>query len=161
VFCFSVGSDLGVHLGDRQEDLTASAGLLDRVRRAGIRLGVSTHTYAELARALALRPSYVSLGPVFPTTSKELRYQPQGLQNIRRWKALVGDRPLVAIGGISLDTAPQCLEMGADSISVISAVTASKDLAKDVSRWQALWGPPLWFVQIREHIMRASGEREE
>lgn len=95
----------GVHLG--QEDLHAASGdVLREISEAGLRLGVSTHSYLELARALAVRPSYISLGPVFETRSKNVAFSPRGAGLVRVWRALV-DVPLVAIGGISVETAPE------------------------------------------------------
>jgi thiamine monophosphate synthase len=144
----------GVHIG--QEDLDAllssgsgndkdaaassssSSSPLDAVRQAGVRLGVSTHTFEELARAVALRPSYISLGPIYPTASKQVRFGPQGPTRIAKWRALVGV-PLVVIGGIGLDTAPACLEAGADGICVISALTKAPELGQAVREWQALF----------------------
>lgn len=97
----------GVHLG--QEDLEAGGGeALSAIAAAGLRLGVSTHSYLELARATAARPSYISLGPVFETGSKKVAFSPRGAGFVRAWRALVDARvPLIAIGGISLETAPQ------------------------------------------------------
>lgn len=97
----------GVHLG--QEDLEAGGGkALEAIAAAGLRLGVSTHSYLELARATAIRPSYISLGPVFETTSKDVAFSPRGAGLVRDWRSLIDpDVPLVAIGGISLETAPE------------------------------------------------------
>ncbi len=95
----------GVHLG--QEDLEAGGGeALAAISAAGLRLGLSTHSYAELARATAVRPSYISLGPVFATTSKKVAFSPRGAGLVGTWRALV-DVPLIAIGGISLERAPE------------------------------------------------------
>lgn len=95
----------GVHLG--QEDLEAGGGeALAAISAAGLRLGLSTHSYAELARATAVRPSYISLGPVFATTSKKVAFSPRGAGLVGAWRALV-DVPLIAIGGISLERAPE------------------------------------------------------
>lgn len=97
----------GVHLG--QEDLEAGGGeALRAISAAGLRLGLSTHSYLELARATAVRPSYISLGPVFETRSKKVAFSPRGAVLVRAWRALV-DVPLVAIGGITLETAPEVL----------------------------------------------------
>ncbi|MCX8255376.1 MAG: thiamine phosphate synthase, partial [Beijerinckiaceae bacterium] len=93
--------DLGcdfVHLG--QEDLDDAD--VPAIRAAGLRLGVSTHDEAELARALELAPDYIALGPIYPTRLKAMRFAPQGLERIGAWKARIGAIPLVAIGGISL-----------------------------------------------------------
>lgn len=64
----------GVHLG--QEDLDTTD--LAAIHRAGLRLGVSTHDDAELARALAVKPSYIALGHIFPTQTKDMPSAPQG-----------------------------------------------------------------------------------
>lgn len=97
----------GVHLG--QEDLEAGGGeALEAIAAAGLRLGVSTHSYLELARATAVRPSYVSLGPIFGTRSKEVPFSPRGTSMVRTWRSLIAaDVPLVAIGGITLETATE------------------------------------------------------
>ena len=112
----------GVHLG--QEDLDSCD--LHAVYSAGLRLGVSTHSYTELARANAVNPSYFALGPIYPTTSKVMPFAPQGLENLKHWRTLV-DRPLVAIGGISLLNINEILKCKVDGFSVISAVTQAND----------------------------------
>ncbi|CBN80294.1 Thiamine monophosphate synthase [Ectocarpus siliculosus] len=123
----------GVHLG--QEDLEAGGGeALSAISKAGLRLGLSTHSYLELARATAVRPSYISLGPVFETTSKKVAFSPRGAVLVGAWRALV-DVPLIAIGGISLERAPEVLEAGADSIAVISAITKADDVEEAVRQW--------------------------
>lgn len=107
-----------VHLG--QTDLDGAD--LSALRRRAIRLGVSTHSLEELERALATDPDYVALGPIYPTTLKQMPWAPQGLERIGEWKRLIGSRPLVAIGGISLDRMPRCLSAGADSVAVVSDI---------------------------------------
>ncbi len=129
----------GLHIG--QEDLegllTAPDQPLSAIKRGGLRLGISTHTFAELGRAVALRPSYISLGPIFPTASKQVRFGPQGLARLEQWRRLV-DVPLVAIGGIGLEAASACREAGADGVCVISALTKAPDLAAAVHAWQGV-----------------------
>src|SRR3546814_17435589 len=71
-----------VHLG--QEDLDGAD--LAALRRAGVRLGVSTHDDAELERALSLEPDYLALGPVYPTILKKMKWAPQGLEKVSEWK---------------------------------------------------------------------------
>ena len=83
-----------VHLG--QEDLADAD--LAALRRAGVRIGISTHDEAELEVALMARPDYVALGPVYPTILKKMRWSPQGLERVTRWKQRVGELPLVGIG---------------------------------------------------------------
>jgi len=126
----------GVHLG--QEDLVANLDGIAKIAEAGLRLGLSTHCYEELARALAVRPSYISLGPIYPTSSKKVRFGPQGLETLKEWRKLV-NTPLIAIGGISFERAPEVIQAGSDSIAVISAITKSDSIAAAVKQWQELF----------------------
>lgn len=131
----------GVHVG--QEDLAAmGSAALHELARSGTRLGISTHSYAELATALAVNPSYISLGPIYATDSKDVsRWEPQGLDRIAHWRSLLPDgMPLVAIGGISLERAPGVLSAGADGIAVISAITKAQDRQQAIGEWVAQWG---------------------
>ena len=82
------------------------------LRRAGIRIGVSTHDHAELDKGLAVDPDYVALGPIYPTLLKQMPWAPQGTARLAEWKRLIGDRPLVAIGGLTLERALLCLAVG-------------------------------------------------
>lgn len=113
----------GVHLG--QEDLDVAD--LQAIQQAGLRLGISTHDDAELERALALRPSYIALGHIFPTQTKEMPSAPQGINELQRHLARLGEIPTVAIGGISLARAPEVLATGVGSIAVVSAITQAAD----------------------------------
>ncbi len=90
-----------IHLG--QGDLDTAD--LAAIRRTGLRLGLSTHDETELSRALTCRPDYVALGPIYPTILKKMPFAPQGLARIGEWKKKIGDIPLVAIGGITLERA--------------------------------------------------------
>ena len=124
-FALAAGA-YGVHLG--QEDLGTAD--IEALRRAGLRLGLSTHTPAELARAKAVQPSYLAIGPVYPTTLKVMPYEPVGLERLKAWAALVAPYPVVAIGGISLERLPgvlACLGGGNDGVAVVSAVTLAVD----------------------------------
>ena len=109
---------------------------------SGTRLGVSTHSYTELATALGVRPSYISLGPIYATDSKDVsRWGEQGVERVATWRKLLSpSTPLIAIGGVSLERAPGVLRAGADGIAVISAITRADDRARAVREWQALWG---------------------
>jgi len=122
-----------VHLG--QEDLDSAD--IPAIRRRGMRLGVSTHDHAELDRALRLEPDYVALGPIWPTKLKAMRFGPQGLERIGEWRRLVGARPLVAIGGISLERAPLALSAGADSAAVVTDITLNADPIARTEAWIA------------------------
>ena len=114
----------GVHLG--QEDLDTAD--LEAIRQAGLRLGVSTHDDTEMARAVAVNPSYIALGHIFPTQTKDMPSAPQGLEELSRHiKQLDGRFPTVAIGGISIDRAPSVLDCGVGSIAVVSAITQAAD----------------------------------
>ncbi|EOC1352957.1 thiamine phosphate synthase [Cronobacter dublinensis] len=113
----------GVHLG--QEDLQTAD--LNAIRAAGLRLGVSTHDDMEIDLALAVRPSYIALGHVFPTQTKQMPSAPQGLAQLAAHVQRLGDYPTVAIGGISLARAPAVLETGVGSIAVVSAITQAAD----------------------------------
>lgn len=111
--------DLGateVHLG--QEDLADAD--LAAIRRAGIAVGISTHSDEELETALRAGPYYVALGPIYETKLKAMKWAPQGLDRIGLWKARIGKLPLVAIGGITPDRAGPILTAGADSVAVIT-----------------------------------------
>ena len=76
---------------------------LSAIRKAGLRLGVSTHDDMEIDVALAARPSYIALGHVFPTQTKQMPSAPQGLEQLAGHIQRLADYPTVAIGGISLE----------------------------------------------------------
>lgn len=125
-----------VHLG--QGDL-ASADLA-ALRGAKVKIGVSTHNFEELDRALAARPAYVALGPIYATTLKAMPFPPQGLPRLAEWRARVAC-PLVAIGGITLHRAPLVLAAGADSVAVITDIATSQDPEARVENWIAATAP--------------------
>src|SRR5215471_13413116 len=120
-----------LHLG--QEDLVDAD--LKAIRDAGLTLGISTHDDEELATALAAEPDYVALGPIFFTTLKSMRFEPQGIPKITEWKKRVGNIPLVAIGGIKFEHAAEIFAAGADSIAVVSDVTQNADPDARVRQW--------------------------
>lgn len=119
----------GVHLG--QEDLLGAD--VDAIKRAGLRLGVSTHCYMEVARANAVRPSYIAYGPVFPTTSKPMRFNARGVVSLCNWCAKL-NYPVVAIGGITPKEYPAILDAGANGVAFISALP--QFLIPDPQRYQ-------------------------
>ncbi len=123
-----------IHLG--QEDLAEAD--LAAIRRAGCRLGISTHDESELGTALAHRPAYIALGPVFPTTLKQLDWAPQGVARVGEWKKLVGNVPLVAIGGLNVQRANAVLDAGADSAAVSTDVLGHPDPEARTREWVAL-----------------------
>ena len=120
-----------LHLG--QEDLDAAD--LPAIRRAGLKLGISTHDHAELDRALALAPDYVALGPVYPTILKQMKWHQQGLDRVTEWKGLVGEIPLVAIGGMSVERAAGAFEVGADIVSAVTDITLNPDPQARIAQW--------------------------
>ena len=120
-----------LHLG--QEDLAEAD--IPAIRRAGLTLGLSTHDEDELDNALRHKPDYVALGPIFFTTLKAMRFQPQGIERITAWKLNIGDIPLVAIGGIKLEHAADIFAAGANSIAVVSDVTQNPDPDARVRAW--------------------------
>jgi thiamine-phosphate pyrophosphorylase len=122
-----------VHLG--QEDLVDAD--VEAIRRAGIRIGVSTHDHSELEKGLAVDPDYVALGPIYPTQLKNMPFAPQGLERIGEWKNLIGDRPLIAIGGLTLERAPLCLKAGADSAAVVGDIVNNADPIAQAKAWIA------------------------
>ena len=121
----------GVHLG--QEDLAGAD--LSALARGGIRLGVSTHNYTELAHAAALRPSYIAIGPVFETASKTLAHPPLGVAGFRRLAALA-PAPVVAIGALTPERAPTVRAAGASGCAVIGDLLNASDLAARVAQWR-------------------------
>lgn len=121
----------GLHLG--QEDLDGAD--ISAIRAAGIRYGISTHDKAELERALNLNPDYIALGPVYQTLLKKMPWRPQGLEKLARWKARVGDIPLVAIGGLTPERADGVFTSGADSICVVTDVQQHSDPVLRVKQW--------------------------
>lgn len=120
-----------VHLGQEDMDTADFAAL----RRAGVRIGLSTHDEAELDRALALDPAYVALGPVYPTLLKKMKWGPQGLDRVTRWKHLAGNTPLVAIGGLTPERLQGVFAAGADSAAVVTDIQLADDPEERVRTW--------------------------
>ena len=116
----------GVHLG--QEDLETTN--LLAIHQAGLRLGISTHDENELAIAKSVRPSYIAMGHIFPTETKEMPSSPQGLKTLKKMVAATPEYPTVAIGGISIDKVPAVLATGVGSIALVSAITKASDWQK-------------------------------
>ncbi|WP_108484152.1 thiamine phosphate synthase [Oceaniglobus ichthyenteri] len=126
--------DLGadwLHLG--QEDLDVAD--IPAIRRAGLKLGVSTHDRAELDRALALAPDYIALGPIYPTILKKMKWTEQGLDRLTEWKSVIGDIPLCAIGGMSVARAPGAFAAGADMVAAVTDITLNADPEARLGDW--------------------------
>jgi thiamine-phosphate pyrophosphorylase len=115
----------GVHLG--QEDLQAlPLADVQRLRESGIRLGLSTHGYAEMLRADRHSPSYLALGAVFPTTLKRMATAAQGTGRLAHYARLMADYPLVAIGGIDEERLSAVMATGVGSAAVVRAVVGAE-----------------------------------
>lgn len=125
-----------IHLG--QEDLVEAD--LVAIRTGGLKLGISTHDAAELEAALAARPDYVALGPIYPTILKAMRFAPQGLDRITDWKAKIRTTPLVAIGGLTVERAPGAYAAGADTLCVVTDVLLNQDPEARLRAWLSLAG---------------------
>ena len=132
-----LGADY-IHLG--QEDLAAAD--LAAIQAKHIRLGISTHSLEELEIALAAKPDYIALGPIYETRLKAMKWAPQGLARVTDWKARIGDLPLVAIGGITPERAPGVVTAGADSIAVITDFFTNPEPEARVRQWLA-WAATL------------------
>ncbi len=122
-----------VHLG--QEDLAEAD--VAAIRAAGLKLGLSTHDEAELETALAAKPDYVALGPIYPTILKQMKWDPQGLERIRVWKDKVAPLPLVAIGGLRPERLDGVFSQGADSAAVVTDITLNADPEARTREWIA------------------------
>lgn len=122
-----------IHLG--QEDLADAD--ITAIRAAGMKLGVSTHDETELDAALAAKPDYVALGPVWPTILKKMKWAPQGVEKLRLWKNRIGSLPLVAIGGLNIDRVGSVFAHGADSAAVVTDITLNPDPEARVREWIA------------------------
>ncbi len=117
----------GVHLG--QEDILIAN--IEAIYQAGIRLGISTHTTDEIKIALDIEPSYVAIGPIYETTSKKMVYNPVGIEDLKRWAEGV-DYPVVAIGGINLDTIQSVVDTkSANGIAMIQGVLEEGEVSKE------------------------------
>jgi len=120
-----------IHLG--QGDLDTAD--MTAIKKAGLKVGISTHDDAELERALSFDPDYVALGPIYPTILKQMPFAPQGLEKLGVWKKRIGNRPLVGIGGVSLERALGVLEAGADSASVVTDILLNADPEARCRAW--------------------------
>jgi thiamine-phosphate pyrophosphorylase len=125
----AVGAD-GVHLGQDDMPPGATRALLG----GGKIVGFSTHGVGQAVEAAGLAVDYVAIGPVFATSSKERPDPVVGLEGVRRVRAAVGGAPLVAIGGVTAETAPAVLEAGADSVAVIGALVAAPSDPAEITR---------------------------
>lgn len=116
----------GIHLG--QEDIKEAN--MNTIRESGLRLGISIHTVQELKSALDLEPSYVAIGPMYKTNSKEVAYEPVGISNLQEWAKDI-TCPVVAIGGISVRNIKTIIDTGVVSgVAMIKGVLDGNDISK-------------------------------
>lgn len=112
----------GVHVGQEDLDVEQSRGIVGREKL----VGVSTHNLEQFERAASSSADYIAVGPVFATSSKTNPDPVVGLDFLRSVRALTG-KPIVAIGGITLDRAAAAIGAGADSVAVISGILNTPD----------------------------------
>jgi thiamine-phosphate pyrophosphorylase len=125
----------GLHVG--QDDLPPSAAR-DLIGETQV-LGFSTHHSDQLAAAAEQPVSYVALGPIFSTYSKDRPDPEVGLDNLRNWRKLAAKLPLVAIGGITRKNALSVLDAGADSVAVIGDLLPADATEISLSRRFEEW----------------------
>jgi thiamine-phosphate pyrophosphorylase len=109
------GAD-GVHVG--QNDLAVED--VRRILGPDSIVGLSTHDQAQIDRAVATSATYLAVGPIYSTQTKDTGYAARGLDLVRHAASRAGERPVVAIGGITLERAPEVIAAGAASVAVIS-----------------------------------------
>jgi thiamine-phosphate pyrophosphorylase len=122
----AVGAD-GVHLGQDDVPLAVARQLLG----PDALIGISTHDVAEATAAANAGADYIGVGPVYETATKERSLPARGLALVRTVRAAVAS-PIVAIGGITPDTAPDVLAAGATSVAMIGALVRSPDVSATV-----------------------------
>jgi thiamine-phosphate pyrophosphorylase len=128
----------GVHLG--QDDLPPAR--IPESARARLLIGRSTHTLEQVQGACREPVDYLAFGPVFGTRSKDSPYGPRGLADLARASARAAPRPLIAIGGITLETAADAVAAGAAGVAVISAVAGADDPLRATRELMARLGLP-------------------
>lgn len=107
---------------------------LDKIQLAGLRLGLSAHSYSEVVRSLAFKPSYIAIDPIYKTTTKNIPFPPQGLEKLSRYRKMISC-PMVAIGGITLERLPDILKTRVNGVAVISAISKARDPEAEIKKW--------------------------
>ena len=127
----------GVHLG--QEDLDNLNGAnLAAIRAAGLRLGVSSHGYAEMLRADHVSPSYIAMGAIYATTLKRMATQPQGPARLKVYAPMLRHHATVAIGGVDATRLPEVLASGVGSVAVVRTLVAAHQPETQVALLQQI-----------------------
>ena len=114
-----------------QEDLPPAAAR--RLLGPNAVIGYSTHTPTQIEAAVDEPVTYIAIGPVFGTATKDTGYEPVGLERVTEAARIASGRPVVAIGGITLETAPHVIAAGASSVAVIGDLLANGDPAGRVA----------------------------
>ena len=112
----------GVHLG--QEDLLSAD--MDALRHAGLRVGLSTHSYWEVCRARAWGPSYIACGPIHATTTKDMPWRPQGPGNLAYWCRTLRE-PVVAIAGMDAQRSHEAVRCGVAGVAVLRGIVQASE----------------------------------
>ncbi len=141
----------GVHLG--QEDIETAD--IDALRDAGLRLGVSTHSYWEVCRAHALNPSYVACGPIHATPTKQMPWWPQGADNLAYWCAVLR-RPVVAIAGMDRLRSQEAVRCGAAGVAVLRGIAQAADPAQALHQLQAAINEAAWAEPLSAPVLPRS-----
>jgi thiamine-phosphate pyrophosphorylase len=121
----------GAHVG--QEDLPPAAAR--RLLGPNAVIGYSTHTPVQIEAAVREPVTYIAIGPVFGTATKDTGCEPVGLERVTEAARIAAGRPVVAIGGITLGNAPSVIEAGASAIAIISDLLATGSPAVRVSEY--------------------------
>ena len=124
----------GIHLG--QEDLFEAD--IESIKNSGSHLGLSSHSYWEVSRALRYKPSYIACGPIFQTTAKKMPWITQGLKNLRYWSRVL-DVPIVGIGGINLSNLRAVKKTNCNGISIIGAIVNNKNPKESFKTLEFNW----------------------
>ncbi len=120
----------GIHLGQEDMPVESARSFLGETAM----IGLSTHTLRQVEEGEKTSANYLAFGPIFPTSSKE---QPDGVVGLKGMEKVleVATKPLVAIGGITLDNATEVLAAGADSVAVIQDLIGIEDIGKRAGRY--------------------------
>ncbi len=127
-----VANAAGVHLGQDDLPVIRARSILGETAIVGF----STHNLEQAMRADELPIDYLAVGPIYPTSTKENPDPVVGLENLKQICRMVR-KPVVAIGGITLDRAVEVLQAGASSVAVISDLLRD-DIANRTRRWVSL-----------------------
>jgi len=144
----------GVHLG--QGDLLTAD--LDALRNAGLRLGLSTHSYWEVCRAHAWAPSYIACGPIHATVTKEMPWWPQGPDNLAYWCRLLRE-PVVAIAGMDLRRSQEAVRCGAAGVAVLRGIVQASDPARALLDLREGINEAAWAVPLPAPLLARSTYR--